>query len=152
MAIIKNFKEIENLIPVPDYRLYGSNITEAPSREVVNNPLYGFIVNEKYKRVLSISRIMFMLVKRSNKYLLMIINYNGGDSFYTEYITLPDSKKIEKSDWKFSIDEFGLRMDSESYDKHIIYFGTLAKDADFLKKFLKNKKEHEVLTVETVVV
>ena len=151
MAIIKSFKEIEHLIPEPDTRLYGSNITEAPAKYVLDDPLFAFITNKDRKQIVSVLRIMFMLVKRSDKYYLMISSYHGQSSFYTEYLTLPSDKEIKKTDWNFTVDEIGLRMDSNSYDKHTIYFGKLATDVKDIREAL-NKTKKNVLKLEAVLV
>ena len=138
-------------MPEPDTRLYGSNITEAPSKYVLDDPLFAFITNKNRGQVVSVLRIMFMLVKRSDKYYLMISSYHGQSSFYTEYLTLPSDKEIKKTDWNFTTDEIGLRMNSNSYDKHTIYFGKLATDVKDIRESL-NKTKKKVLKLETVLV
>lgn len=155
MAVLKEFKEIIDLLPEPDYRLYGSNITEASAREVMDNPLYAFTVNRRANYVIGIFRTLFILVKRGEKFHLMVTNYNRESNTFTDYITIdapPEGKKLQKSDWPFSIDDIGLRLDSTCYDKNIIYFGTLVDDAKTIREALKARREKKVLTLEPVVV
>ena len=154
MAIVKNLNEILNLIPEPDYRLYGSNITEAPSREVIDNPLFAFTVYRKNKVVIGMFRAMFMLVKRSGVFYLMVVDYDRSNSTFTDYIKLPEekNKKLSKTDWPFVVDEIGLRIDSSCYDRNMIYFATRASDINDIKEALKKGKKSEVLTLEPVIV
>ena len=154
MAIIKDLKEIENLIPEPDYRLYGSNITQASPRDTTNNPLYAFTVSRKYNVLVNAFRVVFVLVKRQPMYYLMVYNYDKENGYSGDYITLsePKGRKLEKTDWPFTTDVIGLRLDSTCYDKNMIYFGTSAFDANEIKELLKAKEENKVLTLKPVIV
>ena len=156
MALVKSLDEIENLIPEPDYRLYGSNITEVSSRDVINYPLFAFTVNRKANIVVSMYRVLFMLVKRFNKFYLMVTDYykDSENNHTGDYITLtePKDRHLEKTDWPFTIDEIGLRLDSTCYDRNMIYFGTNVEDVNEVKKMVKARKEKKIVTLEPVVV
>ena len=155
MAIVKDLNEIKDLIPTPDYRLYGSNITEAPSRLLIDNPLFAVTVNRKYNVVISSFRVMFMLVKRGDKFHMMVTNYHRDSNVgNTDYITIPDPKyrKLELSDWPFTVDDIGLRLDSTCYDKNMIYFTTLADDVKEIREKIKKRVKTKVVELEPVLV
>ena len=155
MAIIKDKEYIIPHIPEPDRRLYGSNVTETPVNTAINNPLFAFIVNSRTKKVVSGYRAYFTLVNREEKYYLMVSNFDDTDTpSYTEYVTVKKSKtkELNKSDWSFITDEIGLRLDSEGYDKDIIYFATSAFDIQTVRDLLKKEEEKNVVTVEAVII
>lgn len=155
MAIIRDLDEIEDLIPKPDYRLYGSNITEAPSRLVMDCPLFAVTVSRKHNIVVSTFRVMFILVKRGEKFHLMVTNYYRDSNIgNTDYITIPEPKnrKLELSDWPFTLDDIGLRLDSTCYDKNMIYFTTLADDVREIREKVKKRAEVNVVELEPVLV
>jgi hypothetical protein len=84
----------------------------------------------------------------------MVYNYDKENGYSGDYITLSESKerKLEKTDWPFTTDAIGLRLDSTCYDKNMIYFGTSAFDANEIKDLLKAKEENKVLTLKPVIV
>ena len=154
MAVIKKLDEIIDLIPEPDTRLYGSNITEAPSHIVDNHPLYAILVNNNLNLVTGIRKASFILVKRDISYYLMIVDYYQETDHTTEYLTLPykEDKKLEKTDWGFESDDIGLKMISEGYSGCTIYFVTIPEDIKEIKEKIKARKEIKIVELEPVIV
>ena len=150
MAIVKDLNEIKDLIPEPDYRFYGSNISEVPSEIIDKKPLYAFVVSSKANTVISAYRAYFSLIKRGDNFYLMTADYDGLNQLHSDFIKAkkPSKGKLKITDWPFMVDKIGLHMKSSFYDKNIIYFGTMANDIKTVRETLKNK----VVTLEPVLV
>ena len=152
MAILKHFKEIEDFIPEPYYRLYGNKVTEADKRNIANKQLFAITVNRNLMSVINTFKANFLLIRRNEKFYLMVAS--SDKETYSDYVFIDDieNKTISKLDWPFKTDEIGLRLDSFCYDKNIIYFGNDKNDAKEIMKQLKIKKENRILTLKPVIV
>ena len=155
MAVIQEFEQIRELIPNPDYRPFGSIVeTVVPLETVKRKPLFAVPVSQITQKPISIFRARFVLLRRVNKYYLMITNFLKDSEEFTDYLTLEsnDDKPITKDDWQFEKDEIGLFARSHAYDKNIIYFIDNPKEMAKIREKLANRQLAKEVTVEVTII
>ena len=154
MAVIQELEQIKELIPDPDYRPYGAIETVVPLETVRRKLLFAVTVNPVLNRPVGIFRARFVLLRRVDKYYMMITNFLKETEEFTDYMILNpgDGKPIIKEDWPFEKDDIGLFIRSAAYEKNIIYFIDNPKEMAKIREKLANRKLEKEVTVEVTIV
>jgi len=135
MSIIKEYKEIEMLIPKRDYTFYKSPIQNVEDLIILNNPIYAIIVGQNGK-VAGAYKAVFFVQRIETRFKLFLTNISKDNATARDYVYVND----DKEPWPFKTDKIGLYLQSEAKSGNKIYFGTSMGDFNKVRKELGDTK------------